>query len=243
DTLLGRIPPRLQRLAGVGALVCLGFAAGMIRPAAAVAQTGVELYMRGEYAAAAHAFRMESRIGAPPTVWYDLAAAEYMARHDPQAVAALLVAREAAPRNRHVEALWNALAREHEQLRGAGVHWPFSADESLALALLLLWLAALLYLLPGKRRPVWIVVLLFSGVAAVTGVSLRAAHAEPRAVLAGGSSLRVSPHGLAPERATVLPFSVVRLERRQGGWWLIETADGAVGWVPADILAPIPALD
>jgi hypothetical protein len=118
-----------------------------------------------------------------------------------------------------------------------------SAEECLAAALLLLWLGGSLFVLAGRNRPLWIGVLLLSAAAAATGWSLRAAQAEPRAVLVGGSSLRVSPHGLAPERGTVLPFSVVRLDRRQGGWWLIETSDGAIGWVPADILAPVPALD
>jgi hypothetical protein len=237
DALLARIPPQLRRLAGVGAVLLL------LGHRTASAQSGTELYLRGEYAAAAHAFRVEATRNAPNDAWYDLAAAEYMARHDPQAVAALLMARARAPRNRHVEALWNALAREHEQLRSAGARWPFSAEEALAAALLLLWLAAVMFALPGRRRTLWIAVLVLSGTAALVGFSLRADRAMPRAVLVGGSSLRVSPHGLAPERGTVLPFSVVRLVRRQGGWWLVETFDNAIGWVPADILAPVPALD
>ena len=236
DGLLAKVPPQLRRLAGVGAVLLLFHGT-------ASAQTGTQLYLQGEYAASAHAFRSEATRNAPSAVWYDLAAAEYMARHDPQAVAALIVARERAPRNRHVKALWNALAREHDQLRSAGSLRLVSAEECLAAALLLLWLSAVLFVLPGKRRELWVAVLLLSGAAAITGFSLRAAHAEPRAVLVGGSSLRVSPHGLAPERGTVLPFSVVRLDRHEGGWWLIETSDGAIGWVPADILAPVPALD
>jgi hypothetical protein len=208
-----------------------------------LAQSGTELYLRGEYAAAARAFRSEASLNAPATVWYDLAASEYMARHDPQAVAALLIARQRAPRNRQVEVRSNALAREHEQDRSAGAHWPVSAEECLAAALLLLWLGAARFILVRRNRALWTAVLLLSGAAAVTGTSLRAVRAEPLAVLVGGSGLRVSPYGLAPELGTVLPFSIVRLDRRQGGWWLIETADGATGWVPADILAPVLALD
>lgn len=243
DALLGKIPAQLRRLAGVGALLFLFASAALARPAPLGAQTGVELYRRGEYAAAALAFRSEARLQSSATVWYDLAAAEYMARRDPQAVAALLLARELAPRNRQVQALWNALAREHEQLRSAGSRWSVSAEESLAAALLLFWLGAVLFVLPGRRRLLCIAVFLLSGGGAITGFSLRASRREPRAVLVGGSSLKVSPHGLAPERGTVLPFSVVRLNRRQGGWWLIETGDGAIGWVPANILAPVLALD
>ena len=243
EQLLSRIPPQLRRLAGVGAMLFLVQATASLRPARAEAQDGVKLYLRGEYPGAAHAFRESIGGRVPDGLWYDLAASEYMARHDPQAVAALLVARARAPRNRHIESLWNALAREHEQLRSAGPRWPVSAEECLAAALLFLWLGAGLVVLAGRKRPLWIGAFLLSGASAIAGVALRIERAEPRAVLVGGSSLRVSPHGLAPERGTVLPFSVVRLDRRQGGWWLIETSDGAIGWVPADILAPVPALD
>jgi hypothetical protein len=62
-------------------------------------------------------------------------------------------------------------------------------------------------------------------------------------VLEGGASLRLSPHGLAPERAAVPAFGVVRLERKLGSWWLVETVDGAEGWVSEEILALSPALD
>lgn len=243
EALLARIPAQLRRVAGAGAVLLLGVGAVLARPRDLSAQSGAELYQRGEYAAAAINFRAEAQRDGSPALWYDVAAAEYMARHDPQAVAALLVARERAPRNRQVESLWNALAREHELLRRAGPRWLFSAEEALAAALLLLWLGAVLFVLPGRRPVLWIGVLLLSGTAAVAGLALRAGRAEPRAVLVGGSSLKVSPHGLAPDRGTVLPFSVVRMDRRQGGWWLIETGDGAIGWVPADILAPLPALD
>ena len=218
DALLAKIPRQLRRLAGVGALLLLFEAAAAVRPAPVSAQTGVELYLRGEYAAAAHAFRSGATRNAPATLWYDLAAAEYMARHDPQAVAALLIARQRAPRNRHVEALWNALAREHEQLRSAGAHWPVSAEECLAAALLLLWLGAALFLLVRQNRALWIAVLLLSGGAAVTGFSLRAIRAEPLAVLVGGSGLRVSPYGLAPERE--------RCSRSAWCGWIAGREDG-----------------
>jgi hypothetical protein len=53
-------------------------------------------------------------------------------------------------------------------------------------------------------------------------------------VLTGGVSLRTSPTG--SRRARHLPgFSIVRLERRLS-WWLVRAANGAEGWVPAEIL-------
>ena len=111
----------VRRLAGAIPLLCFMLGGAVLQPVRLQAQSGVELYMRGEYAAAALAFRNESS-GMPRAVrLYDLAAAEYMASRDAHAVAALLMARERAPRNRHVETLWNTLAREHEQLRRAGI--------------------------------------------------------------------------------------------------------------------------
>ena len=110
------------------------------------AQTGVDHYLRGDYPAAAAAFRSGVDRLPEPVRLYDLAAAEYMSRRDAQAVAALLSARERAPRNRHAEALWKPLAREHEQLRRIGSRLPVSAEELLGGALVLLWIGALLFI-------------------------------------------------------------------------------------------------
>lgn len=244
EVLLERIPRSVRRLAGAVPLLVAMLGGVGLEPAPLHAQSGVELYMRGEYAAAALAFRNESA-GMPRAVrLYDLAAAEYMASRDAHAMAALLVAQQRAPRSRHVETLWNTLAREHEQLRRAGSRWPLTAEELLATGLILLWLAALLFIVAGRRRPFLAgAALLLSAAAAVAGVMRIQDRSVPRAVLIGGSSLRTSPHGLAPEQGTVPAFSVVQLTRPYGSWWLIETSDGALGWVPADILAVTPALD
>src|SRR5206468_10670369 len=100
----------------------------------------------GQYGAAAHAFASATAsLRASGPLWYDLAAAEYMARRDAQAAAALLAARELAPRDPRVEALWNALAREHDQLRPAGAGWPLTAEECFLVAIASLWLAGLLF--------------------------------------------------------------------------------------------------
>jgi hypothetical protein len=232
ESALAALPRRIRRVAGLAA--CWLLAA--VSPGRA--QAGMELYARGEYEAAARAFRAEVE-RAPPTGgrWYDLAAAEYLSNRDAYAVAALLPARERAPRDPRVRALWAALAREHEQLRRAGQRWPLSAEECLALGLLAWWLGSAAYLLLPRQRLLWATLLLLAGTSATAGLLLRARRNQPRAVLAGGVSLRISPHGLAPERGTLPGFSVVRLERRLGSWWLVRAANGAEGWVPADILA------
>jgi Predicted transcriptional regulator len=172
---------------------------------------------------------------------YALRAMVELARaEEPQLTAGEIAARADAPRNPKVKALWSALAREHEQLRRSERGWPFSATECFLAGLVLLWIGALLLVLLRRHRVPAAAVLLLAAGALGTGALLRYQHREPRAVLAGGASLRLSPHGLAPERGTVLAFSIVRLDRRLGSWWLIETAEGTRGWVPEEILAETP---
>ena len=234
ESALRDIPPRIRRRSGLAAVFALALLGGA---APLPAQDGLTLYARREYAAAAQAFRKEP---ASPARWYDIAAAEYMARRDAYAVAALLSARAAAPRNSRVKTLWTALAREHEQLRRAGRSWPVSALELFAAGLVLLWLGAVLFVVFRRHRIPATAALLLALTALGAGGYLRSRQAVPRAVLAGGASLRLSPHGLAPERGTVPPFTIVRLDRQVGNWWLIETAEGARGWVPEEILAASP---
>ena len=234
ESALRDVPGRIRRRSGLAAalaLVLLGGAAPLR------AQDGLTLYARREYAAAAQAFRQEPP---SPARWYDVAAAEYMARRDAYAVAALLSARAAAPRDGRVKALWTALSREHEQLRRAGRRWPVTALELFGAGLVLLWLGAVLFVVFRRHRTPAAVAVLLALAALGAGAYLRSSQAVPRAVLAGGASLRLSPHGLAPERGTVPPFAIVRLERPVGSWWLIETAEGARGWVPEEILAASP---
>jgi hypothetical protein len=234
ESALRDVPARIRRRSGLAAglaLVLLGGAAPL------GAQDGRSLYARREYAAAAQAFRKEPP---SPARWYDIAAAEYRARRDAYAVAALLSARAAAPRDSRVKALWTALSREHEQLRRAGQRWPVTALELFGAGLVLLWFGAVLFVLFRRHRTPAAVAVLLSLAALLAGAYLRNRQAVPRAVLAGGASLRLSPHGLAPERGTVPPFAIVRLDRPVGSWWLIETAEGARGWVPEEILAASP---
>ncbi|HLG06962.1 MAG TPA: hypothetical protein VI383_12535, partial [Gemmatimonadales bacterium] len=233
---LDRVPGRVSRLAGTSVLALALLGAG---PGIAPAQEGLDAYARRDYAAAAQAFRTDIGRDPQPILWYSLAAAEYMGRRDAHAAAALLIARAGAPRDSRVRALWNALGREHEALRRAttGPEWPLSAAECFALALLVSWASFLVFLFGGRRRHVlWGSILTLAFVLALAGEVLRSERSGPRAVLIGGASLRVSPHGLAPARGGAPAFSVVRLIRQSGSWWLVGTGDGS-GWVPEAILA------
>ena len=237
DSALREVPRRLRRMSGLAAAfaACALLGAGGVVSLAA--QPAPTLYARREYAAAAQAFRKEPE---SPARWYNVAVSEYMSRRDAHAVAALMGARADAPRNPKVKALWSALAREHEQLRRSERGWPVTAEEAFLAALVFLWLGAILLVLLRRSRTPAVAALLVAAIAAAAGARLRQERGVSRAVLAGGASLRLSPHGLAPERGTVLAFSIVRLDRRLGGWWLIETREGAQGWVPEEILAETP---
>ena len=223
------LPARVRRAGGLAALLVLFL--GSATPAEG--QSALNLYGRREYAAAALAFRAEPD---SPRKWYNVAVSEYMSRRDAHAVAALLLARANAPRNPRVRGLWSALAREHEQLRRIERVMPLTPAEAFLIGVALLWISAVLFAV--LRRPIPVVVALALALGAGgTGLYLQRQQRVPRAVLAGGASLRVSPHGLAPERGTAPAFTLVTLDRQSGAWWLVATDAGARGWVPEEILA------
>ncbi len=234
ESQLGTVPHPIRRLAGLATLV-LG---AVLLPGRTSAQDATTLYNRAEYGAAAEAFRGEAREFPSPERWYNVAAADYMAGRDAEAAAALLSVRSEMPRDARVRALWNALAREHGELRRVGRLSLLTSDEVFILSIVAAWLALGLFLFRRRWPLVWIGAL---GVALV-GVLIAGAlgHEErlERAVLAGGVSQRVSPHGLAPTIGSIPAFTVVRLLRQNGAWRLISSDNGE-GWVPADIVVPV----
>lgn len=228
---LDALPARILRRAGFAGLILLGLSLPR-----AEAQSGFELYNRGAYAAAAEAFRAEARRFPSPERWYNVAAAEYMGGRDAEAAAALLPVRAADPRDPRVRSLWNALAREHGELRRLDWRWPLTAEECVALGIAASWLALACFLVRRRWQVLWLSLLALGLAGVVVGTVQRQEQLQRRAVLIGGSSQRVSPHGLAPSLGTIPAFSVVGLERQSGNWWLVRSEHGS-GWVPAGILA------
>jgi hypothetical protein len=232
---LSAIPRKIRKLAGIAMLMLI------VPLGRLAAQNGYELYNKGQHIAAAEAFRLEAREFPGPERWYNVAAAEYMSGRDAYAAAALLAVRSEDPRDLRVRLLWNALAREHGELRRVPRGWILTADECLALAVAAAWLGLILYLLRRRWRPLWMGALALAALGVVASGVERRAQRERRAVLAGGASQRVSPHGLAPTTGAIPAVTVVKLIRKNGNWWLIES-DAGVGWVPAEILVEAPTL-
>lgn len=226
---LSAIPRKVRQLAGIAAMAML------VHVGSLEAQTAYELYNKGQYLAAAEAFRLEAREFPGSERWYNVAAAEYMSGRDAHAAAALLSVRTEDPREPKVRALWNALAREHGELRRVPRGWLLTADECLALAVVAAWLGLILYLAFRRWRPLWLAALGLALVGVIASGVQRGEQRENRAVLAGGASQRVSPHGLAPTTGAIPAFTVVKLLRKSGNWWLIES-DVGEGWVPSEIL-------
>ena len=84
--------------------------------------------------------------------------------------------------------------------------------------------------------------------AVVAVAALAASVAWPAA---GGSygflraplALRRSPHGLAPEQASLAALTKVSIVRQTTGWLLVLDKDGHEGWIPASALASADQLN
>lgn len=236
---LGRMPRRLRRRLGL-ALLLLAVPAAR---GAAQAAEGTARFREGAFGPAAQAFRAEAAMH--PAVWqhwYNLAAAEYLAGHDAMAAAALVRARELAPRAASPRRLWESLLREHEPLRQVAPPLLLARGERWIAAVGLAWVGALLLLLGGVRGGARRVVAV--GLVAVLGaaVALDPERGRDRAFTTTALNLRLSPHGLAPERGAVPGLSLVRIEERAGDWLLVQDRGGARGWIPRRALAPVGEL-
>jgi hypothetical protein len=236
---LKRVPRPLRRLHRLGLL-----ALAVIPRADAQVATGDSLYRDRGYVPAARAFRDEARVD-PLTWqrWYNLAAAEYMSGADGNAAAALAVSLELAPRAEAPRALWRALEREHEPLRQADRPFPLSAGERWAVVVGLVWLAALA--LAIGARPAWLqrVPALLAASAVGFAVLLGRAERQPAGFTQSQLAIKVSPHGLAPERGTLPRLYRVAIELRKGEWLLVRDRLGNRGWVPRASIAPIRGVD
>ncbi|HEU4681156.1 MAG TPA: SH3 domain-containing protein, partial [Gemmatimonadales bacterium] len=70
-------------------------------------------------------------------------------------------------------------------------------------------------------------------------LALGAWYRRPLGIVLNPATLRVSPHGRAPELGPLDSGSAVRMLRRDRGWVLVRAAGSREGWVASDAIAAV----
>jgi hypothetical protein len=244
--LVGEVRELVQRLGGSlrgwsarGAVMLVALASGGRGPVAQ-APSPESLYEHGSLSAAAEGFARRAEADpAVPAHWYNLGAAYYRLGMPGRATAAWLEAARLAPRNREIrQALRLVPTADVTSSRWAWV--APATPEELLLVGALAWLAGWVgWVVRPRIRERWTGLLVFGALLLGAGLGLRAWNHRPIAVVLERSTLRLSPHGLAP---IVLPLesgSMVRVLRRSPGWLLVRAPGAQDGWVPDEAVAAV----
>ena len=230
----------LRGWAGRGAAVLPLVAALWSTALRAQAPSPETLYDEGSLRAAAEGFtRRAEREPAVAAHWYNLGAAYYRLGQDGRARAAWLEARRLAPR---AGAVAQAL-RLTPPPDGTSARWSWSPPvtaEELLLFGTLGWIAGWLgWTIRPRVRERWLVLLVFSAAAVLTGLALRTWLREPLAIVLERTTLRLSPHGLAPTVASLESGSSVRIIRHSPGWVMVEAPGTQRGWLADEAVAAV----
>ncbi len=223
------------RGATVGIVLCLvgGTMAGQSPPPE-------RLYESGALRAAAEGFaRRAADEPGRAAHWYDLGAAYYRLGLKGHAAAAWHRARRLDPRESTIRRALRLTPPP--DVTSARWTWtpPFTSDE-LLLAGALAWLAGWLGWVTRPRiRDRWAILLVFAAVAVTAGFGLRAWQRRPLGIVLDQTTMRMSPHGLAPAVGPVEAGGAVRILRRQAGWTLVRAPGAREGWVAAGTIAGI----
>ena len=235
-----RLGGSLRGWAGRGAalvpLIVTLWSAGL----AAQAPSPEALYEDGSLRAAAEGFsRRAEREPAAAAHWYNLGAAYYRLGQDGRARAAWLEARRLAPRS---SAVAQAL-RLTPPPDATSARWSWTPPvlpEELLLVGAVGWLAGWLGWTRRPRvRERWLVLLVFSAASVLAGLGLRSWLREPLAVVLDRSTLRLSPHGLAPAVVSLESGSAVRILRQSPGWVMVEAPGAQRGWLADAAVAAV----
>jgi hypothetical protein len=234
-----RLGGSLRGWAGPGAAVVLAAAlwsGGLM----AQAPAPEALYEAGSLRAAAEGFAHRAdREPAVAAHWYNLGATYYRLGQDGRARAAWLEARRLLPRS---AAVTQAL-RLTPPPDAVSARWSWSppvGPEELLLLGALGWIAGWLgWTLRPRVRERWLVLLVFSAAAVLSGLALRRWLREPLAVVVERSTLRLSPHGLAPTLASLESGSAVRILRHSPGWVMVEAPGAQRGWLADEAVAAV----
>jgi cytochrome c-type biogenesis protein CcmH/NrfG len=245
-TLTGEVEELVRRLAGSlrgwagrgTALLLLVFLP--VHPSAAQAPSPEALYQEGSLAPAAEGFAR--RAAAEPQVaahWYNLGATYYRQGLAGRAAAAWTHARRLAPRSGPVlRAL--QLTPPPDAISARWVWAPPVTPEELLLAGALGWVAGWLgWALRPRARDRWIVLLVFGAISVAGGLGLRAWYRRPLALVLERTTIRLSPHGLAPIVGAAEPGSALRVGGHAAGWLFVRTPDAQQGWVSDEAVASL----
>jgi tetratricopeptide (TPR) repeat protein len=220
------------------AILLLTVAAGNL--AQAHSPVPEELYREGSLAAAAAGFaRRTEESPAVAAHWYNLGASYYRLGREGRAEAAWLQARRLTPRQ---GAIRRALAlTPPPDATSARWFWsPPVTPEELLLLGSIGWLAGWIgWWLRPRLRDRWSALLILSLCGIAGGLALRAWYRRPLAVVLDRTTLRLSPHGLAPAVAPLEPGSAVRIVRRTPGWLMIRAPGRQEGWLAEEAVAAV----
>jgi cytochrome c-type biogenesis protein CcmH/NrfG len=198
------------------------------------------LYETGALRAAAEGFRRRAEL--EPAVaahWYGLGAAYYRLGFKGHAAAAWLRARRLEPR----EPTIRRALRLTPPPDATSARWTWAppvTSEELLLVGIVAWLAGWIgWVLRPRLRHRWVVLLVFAAGTVIAGYSLRAWYGRPLGIVLDQTTMRVSPHGRAPELGPLESGGAVWILRSNRGWLLVRAGKAREGWVVSDAIASI----
>ena len=198
------------------------------------------LYESGALRAAAEGFaRRAAEEPAIAAHWYNMGAAYYRLGLKGHAAAAWHRARRLDPREPTIRRALRLTPPP--DVTSARWTWtpPFTSDELLLVGALA-WLAGWVgWVIRPRVRDRWTILLVFAAVAVIAGFGLRTWHRRPLGIVLDQTTMRMSPHGLAPAVGPVEAGGAVRILRRQAGWTLVRAPGAREGWVAAGTIAGI----
>lgn len=240
DTRVAAVLARIRRLGRTTATAVL-VAAACTAPLHGQWQEAIERYQANDGVAAEPLFaQVTEQHPASPDAWLDLGAARWLLGDDVGSVAAWLQGLHVAPRDRRLHGALGEVANLPASVRGLAPVVPLSRDELLIVALLAWPLAWLTWRRFRRTARVAAATCLLAGAIAAART---ASEARDLGLVRAGAVLRVSPVATAPQLTPVPAWSVARLDRREGGWWLVRLDGNRRGWLPANRLAALSRLD
>ena len=171
--------------------------------------------------------------------WYDLGAAYYRLGLKGHAAAAWHRAHRLDPREPTIRRALR-LTPPPDVTSARWTWTPPVTSEELLLSGALAWIGGWIgWVMRPRARDRWAILLVFAAVTVTAGFGLRAWQRRPLGIVLDQTTMRMSPHGLAPAVGPVEAGGAVRILRRQSGWTLVRAPGAREGWVAAGTVAGI----